>query len=179
MPLLYPHFRAIQILPSEINQLLQPDLNGASTKFLPEGLGILELDTGRYVPACSGEIPRRVLQAIEDNSGLDGTELLKSLGSAPSGHPPGVVKACVAGLLRQQDFDQPETGPEITAIRDAGVRDLFNRDRDFKKARFSKGGDGGISRRDRAAFASCSRTCSKGSGPGRGPDCRCSVGTVP
>ena len=55
----------IQILPSEINQLLQPDLNGASTKFLPEGLGILELDTGRYVPACSGEIPRRVLQAIE------------------------------------------------------------------------------------------------------------------
>jgi hypothetical protein len=151
LPLLYPHFRAIQILPTEVNQLLQPDLNGASTKFLPEGLGILELDTGRYVPACSGEIPRRVLQAIEDNSGLDGTELLKSLGSPPSGYAPGVVKACVAGLLRDGKIAiQPETGPEITATRDAGVQDLFNRDRDFKKARFSKGGDGGISRQDRA-----------------------------
>ena len=151
LPLLYPHFRAIQILPTEINQLLQPDLNGASTKFLPEGLGILELDTGRYVPACSGEIPRRVLQAIEDNSGLDGTELLKSLGSPPSGYAPGVVKACVAGLLRDSKIAiQPETGLEITATRDAGVQDLFNRDRDFKKARFSKGGDGGISRQDRA-----------------------------
>ena len=151
LPLLYPHFRAIQILPTEINQLLQPDLNGASTKFLPEGLGILELDTGRYVPACSGEIPRRVLQAIDDNSGLDGTELLKSLGSPPSGYAPGVVKACVAGLLRDGKIAiQTETGPEITATRDAGVQDLFTRDRDFKKARFSKGGDGGISRQDRA-----------------------------
>ncbi len=151
LPLLYPHFRAIQILPTEINQLLQPDLNGASTKFLPEGLGILELDTGRYVPSCSGEIPRRVLQVIEDNSGLDGTELLKSLGSPPSGYAPGVVKACVAGLLRDGKITiQPETGPEITATRDAGVQDLFTRDRDFKKARFSKGVDGGISRQDRA-----------------------------
>ena len=150
LPLLYPHFRAIQILPTELNQLLQADLNGASTKFLPEGLGILELDTGRYVPSCSGEIPRRVLQAIEDNSGLEGTELLKSLGSPPSGYAPGVVKACVAGLLRDTKIAiQPEAGPEITATRDAGVQDLFNKDRDFKKARFSKGGDGGISRQDR------------------------------
>lgn len=151
LPLLYPHFRAIQILPTEVNQLLQLNLNGASTKFLPEGLGILELDTGRYVPSCSGEIPRRVLQAIEDNSGLEGTELLKSLGSPPSGYAPGVVKACAAGLLRDGKIAiQPETGPEITATRDAGVQDLFEKDRSFKKARFSKGGDGGISRQDRA-----------------------------
>jgi hypothetical protein len=76
LPLLYPYFRAIQILPTELNQLLQPELTGASTKFLPEGLGILELDTGRYVPACTGEIPRRVLQTIEDDPGLEGGELL-------------------------------------------------------------------------------------------------------
>ena len=151
LPLLYPHFRAIQILPAELNQLLQPELNGASTKFLPDGLGILELDTGRYVPACSGEIPRRVLQTIEDDAGLEGAELLKTLGSAPYGYAPGVVKACVAGLLRDGKIAiQPETGPEITARRDAGVQDLFNGERSFRKARFSKGGDGGTSRQDRA-----------------------------
>jgi hypothetical protein len=149
--LLYPYFRAIQILPTELNQLLQPELTGASTKFLPEGLGILELDTGRYVPACSGEIPRRVLQTIEDDPGLEGGELLKQLGAAPYGYAPGVVKACVAGLLRDGKIAiQPETGPEITARRDAGVQDLFDKDRSFRKARFSKGGDGGTSRQDRA-----------------------------
>jgi hypothetical protein len=151
LPLLYPYFRAIQVLPTELNQLLQPELTGASTKFLPEGLGILELDTGRYVPACSGEIPRRVLQTIEDDPGLEGGELLKQLGSAPYGYAPGVVKACVAGLLRDGKIAiQPETGPEITARRDAGVQDLFDKDRSFRKGRFSKGGDGGTSRQDRA-----------------------------
>ncbi|MFM8276100.1 MAG: hypothetical protein ACKN89_03735, partial [Cyanobium sp.] len=151
LPLLYPYFRAIQVLPAELNQLLQPELSGASSKFLPEGLGILELDTGRYVPACSGEIPRRVLQTIEDDESLEGTELLKILGSAPYGYAPGVVKACVAGLLRDGKIAiQPETGPEITARRDAGVQDLFDKDRNFRKARFSKGGDGGTSRQDRA-----------------------------
>ena len=151
LPALYPYFRNIQILPAELNQLLQPELTGASTKFLPEGLGILELDTGRYVPSCSGEIPRRVLQTIEDDEGLEGGELLKSLGSAPYGYAAGVVKACVAGLLRDGKIAiQPETGPEITARRDAGVQDLFDKDRSFRKARFSKGGEGGLSRQDRA-----------------------------
>jgi hypothetical protein len=151
LPLLYPYFRAIQILPTELNQLLQPELTGASTKFLPEGLGILELDTGRYVPACSGEIPRRVLQTIEDDNSLEGGELLKALGSAPYGYAAGVVKACVAGLLRDGKIAiQPETGPLITARRDAGVQDLFDKDRSFRKARFSKGGEGGLSRQDRA-----------------------------
>ncbi|MCX5969635.1 MAG: BREX system P-loop protein BrxC [Cyanobacteria bacterium] len=151
LPLLYPHFRAIQILPAELNQLLQPELNGASTKFLPEGLGILELDTGRYVPSCSGEIPRRVLQTIEDNPGQEGAELLKTLGSAPYGYAPGVVKACVAGLLRGGKIAiTPETGPPITARRDAGVQDLFDKDRSFRKARIGRGGDGGTSQQERA-----------------------------
>jgi hypothetical protein len=62
-----------------------------------------------------------------------------------------VVKACVAGLLRDGKIAiQPETGPEITARRDAGVQDLFDKDRSFRKGRFSKGGDGGTSRQDRA-----------------------------
>jgi hypothetical protein len=151
LPLLYPYYRAIQILPAELNQLLQTELTGASSKFLPEGLGILEMDTGRYVPACSGEIPRRVLQTIEDDEGLEGGELLKTMGSAPYGYAAGVVKACVAGLLRDGKIAiQPDTGPLITATRDAGVQDLFDKDRGFRKARFSKGGDGGLSRQERA-----------------------------
>jgi len=103
------------------------------------------------VPACSGEIPRRVLQTIEDDPGLEGSELLKQLGSAPYGYAPGVVKACVAGLLRDGKIAiQPETGPEITARRDAGVQDLFDKDRSFRKARFSKGGEDGPTRQQRA-----------------------------
>jgi len=103
------------------------------------------------VPACSGEIPRRVLQTIEDDKGLEGSELLKILGSAPYGYAPGVIKACVAGLLRDGKVAiQPETGPEITARRDAGVQDMFDKDRSFRKARFRKGGEGGTSRQERA-----------------------------
>jgi hypothetical protein len=50
----------------------------------------------------------------EDDEGLEGSELLKSLGSAPYGYAAGVVKACVAGLLRDgkiesiEDADQPQ-----------------------------------------------------------------------
>ena len=151
LPNLYPHFNPIQVLPTELNQLLRDDLNGVSTKFLREGLGILELDTGRYVPACSGAIPRRVLSAIEDDEGLDGADLLKKLGSSPFGYAPAVVKACVAGLLRDSKISiQPETGAEITARRDAGVQDLFDSDRSFKRAQFSKAGIDGPSPANRA-----------------------------
>jgi hypothetical protein len=92
-----------------------------------------------------------VLQTIEDDNSLEGGELLKALGSAPYGYAAGVVKACVAGLLRDGKIAiQPETGPLITARRDAGVQDLFDKDRSFRRARFSKGGEGGLSRQDRA-----------------------------
>lgn len=151
LPNLFPHYSPIRIDPTELAQLLRDDLSGVSTKFLSEGLGILELDTGRYQPTCCGAIPQRVLAAIEDDEGLDGAEVLKTLGSSPFGYPPGVVKACVAGLLRASKIAiQPETGAEITALRDAGVQDLFNFDRSFKKARFIKAGGDGPSANDRA-----------------------------
>src|SRR5262249_55758056 len=96
---------------------------------------ILELDAGRYVPACVGIIPQRIQEYIVSSGGLSGTSLLAHFGAPPFGYTANVVKACVAGLLRATRVRiQPDGGNEITAIRDAGVRDLFDKDREFKRA---------------------------------------------
>ncbi len=152
LPELYPHFVATAITPQEVLQLVDHDLSGPSSKFLAGELGILELDSGRYVAACSGVVPRRVLEYIESEGGLGGTALLTNFGGPPYGYTPNVVKACVAGLLRGGKLRiQPEGGAEITAIRDAGVRDLFDKDRDFKRASYFPAGedDVGVPARNR------------------------------
>ena len=62
-----------------------------------------------------------------------------------------MVKACVAGLLRGAKVRiQPEGGDEITAIRDAGVRDLFEKDRDFRRATFFPAGEDDVGVQARA-----------------------------
>src|SRR5690606_35705291 len=106
-------------------QLVEPELSGPSPKFLADELGVHELDAGRFVPACSGVVPRRVEEHIEAEGGVSGTSLLAYFGGPPYGYTANVVKACVAGLLRAGKVRlQPESGSEITAIRDAGVREL-------------------------------------------------------
>jgi hypothetical protein len=151
LPDLFPHFIATQVLPGELLQLVEPELSGPSTKFLPNELGILELDAGRYVPACSGVVPQRVQEWIENEKGLSGTTLLAHFGAPPYGYTPNVVKACVAGLLRAGRVRiQPEGTNEITAIRDPGVRDLFERDRDFRRATIFPAGDDDIGFQARA-----------------------------
>ena len=133
LPSLFPHFIETQVLPSELAQLLLPELPGPSPKFTQDDLGILELDAGRYVPACSGIVPQRVQATIEEEGGLSGTALLAKFGGPPYGYTPNVVKACVAGLLRASKVRiQPDGGSEISAVRDAGVSDLFNADRTFR-----------------------------------------------
>lgn len=135
LPDLYPYFIPTQLLPSELMLLVEPELSGPSTKFLPPELGILELDSGRYQAACSGVIPRRVLEHIEREDGLSGQSLLTHFGKPPFGYTVNVVKACVAGLLRGgKTRIQPESGSTLTAIRDAGVREVFDKDRAFRKA---------------------------------------------
>jgi hypothetical protein len=135
LPGLFPHFIATQVQPSELLQLVQADLSGLSPKFLPADLGILDIDAGRYVPACSGVVPRRVQEHIEAEGGLSGTTLLAHFGAPPYGYTANVIKACVAGLLRAGRLRiQPEGTSEITAIRDAGVKDIFEKDRDFRRA---------------------------------------------
>jgi hypothetical protein len=140
LPLLFPHFTGEQVQPAELGQLLLPELLGPPQKFMSDGLGILELDSGRYVPACSGIIPQRVMDHIKATNGIDGKDLLAYFGGPPYGYTSGLVKACVVGLLRGGKLRiQPEAGNEITGFRDAGVQDVFTRDRDFARATFSPG----------------------------------------
>ena len=94
---------------------------------------------------------RRVQEYIESEGGSSGTALLARFGGPPYGYTANVVKACVAGLLRATKVRvQPEGGDEITAIRDAGVRDLFERDRDFRRATIFPAGEDDIGSQSRA-----------------------------
>ena len=151
LPDLFPHFIATQVQPSELLQLVEAELSGPSPKFLTGDIGILELDSGRYVPSCSGVVPRRVQEHIEAEGGLGGTTLLAHFGGPPYGYTANVVKACVAGLLRAGKVRlQPDGGNEITAIRDAGVRDLFDKDRGFRRATIFPAGEDDIGFQARA-----------------------------
>ena len=151
LPDLFPHFDATVIEPSELMQLLELELSGPSPKFLSEALGVLELDASRYVPACSGVIPRRVQEYIESQDGLSGGSLLSHFGGPPFGYTDNVVKACVAGLLRAGRLRvRPEDGDEITAVRDAGVREILEKDRPFRRADFFPAGDDDIGFQARA-----------------------------
>jgi hypothetical protein len=151
LPDLFRHFIPTQVQPSELLQLVEAELSGPSPKFLTGDLGILELDAGRYVPSCGGVVVRRIQEYIESEGGSSGTALLARFGGPPYGYTANVVKACVAGLLRATKVRvQPEGGDEITAIRDAGVRDLFERDRDFRRATIFPAGQDDIGFQSRA-----------------------------
>lgn len=146
LPQLFAHFTAVQVQPAELSQLLAQDLSGPSPKFLGGELGILELDGGRYSPVCSGVVPRRVQEHLAAEGGLSGAALLQHFAGPPYGYTAGVVKACVAGLLRAGKLRiQPDGGTEITAIRDAGVQDLFTKDRAFRTANIFPRDDDGTS----------------------------------
>ncbi len=147
LPELFPHFVPIQVSPSELLQLVESELSGPSVKFLKssQGLGILDLDGGRYVPVCDGLIPRQILERIKTEGGLSGTGLLAEFGGPPYGYAANVVKACVAGLLRASAVKlQPDGSPEITAFRDAGVKDVFEKDRSFRRATIFPAGEDDI-----------------------------------
>lgn len=147
LPDLYPHFEATQVAPSEVMQLLEPVLSGPSSKFMGEQLGILELENNQYQPTCSGLVPRRVMEHIESEGGISGGTLLAHFGRPPFGYPADLVKACVAGLLRATRVKiQPDGGAEITATRDADVKEIFEKDRPFKRANIFPSGPPEITR---------------------------------
>ena len=148
---LYPHLMDSNVQPAELLQLLEPELSGPSAKFLVGDLGILSLERGRYEPTCEGIVPRRVQDFLAQEQGSSGGRLLSHFGGPPYGYPPAVVKACVAGLLRAGRVRiQPDGGPEINALRDPGVRDLFDRDRGFRRAEFFPARDSVLTTKDRA-----------------------------
>ncbi len=156
---LYGLYVDIAVSPGELNQLLEPQLSGPSQKFMAAGLGILDLDAGKYAPSCNGETPSRILQYIRENTGASGTVLLNEFGKPPYGYPPDVVKACLAGLLRAGKIRiRPDAGPEITSVRDPGVKDMFQKDRDLKRADILPPVDQGINPRDRIAICNFFKT---------------------
>ncbi|MEE8524985.1 MAG: BREX system P-loop protein BrxC [Thermoanaerobaculia bacterium] len=109
---LYDRYVDIAVTPGELAQLLEPQLAGPSHKFMADGLGILDLDAGKYVFACSGQVPSRIAQHVSDHQGIAGGPLLTHFGGPPYGYPPDVVKAALAGLLRAQKIRiRPEVGP--------------------------------------------------------------------
>jgi hypothetical protein len=148
---LFLHFTPITVDPSELMQLIGPELHAPPPKFISDQLGLLELDSGRYVPECKGQIPQRVLQRIKDEDGLNGALLLAYFTGPPYGYTHPVVKACVAGLLRSAKIKITlEDGSEATAVRDPGVRDLFEKDKPFKVATFAVAGEDDIGFQARA-----------------------------
>ncbi|MDI1434929.1 BREX system P-loop protein BrxC [Polyangium sorediatum] len=153
LPDLYPHFTEIAISPSELNQLLEKELAGPSTKFMEGGLGILSLDAGKYVATCGGLYPTRILQEIQQSGGIAGQNLIGMFVSPPYGYAPDLVKACCAGLLRGKKIRvRPDHGDDITSYQDPGVRDLFAKDRDFRRADFFPAKEGEVTQRDRIAI---------------------------
>ncbi|NJM99707.1 MAG: hypothetical protein HC800_23475, partial [Phormidesmis sp. RL_2_1] len=72
---------------TELLQLLEQNLSGISSKFMTEGLGILALDEGKYVPNCEGEVPTRVEQYVLEERGISGSALLAHFGGPPYGYP--------------------------------------------------------------------------------------------
>jgi hypothetical protein len=147
LPELFPHFVPIQVAPAELAQLLDAELSGISQKFLKSdvGLGIFDLDGGRYVPVCTGQIPQQIQDFIKREGGVGGTGLLAEFSAPPYGYAANVVKASVAGLLRAGLVRlQPDGSPEITAFRDVGVKDVFDKDRNFRRATTYPAGDDDI-----------------------------------
>lgn len=73
LPTLYEKYVDIAIQPKELEQLLEPSISGASSKFMSNenGLGIFELDAGKYQPSCKGDVPSRILQYLTDNNGSE------------------------------------------------------------------------------------------------------------
>jgi hypothetical protein len=124
---MYPHFTDIAVTDTELAQLLEPQLSGPSTKFMEAGLGILSLDAGKYIASCAGDVPSRILAYLEA-TGASGSTLINHFSKPPYGYPADVISACLAGLLRANKIRiRPEEGPEITSVRDPGVKDLFRK----------------------------------------------------
>lgn len=153
LPELYNYYVDVPITPAELKQLLQKTLSGPSSKFMADGLGILELDAGKYSPTCSGQVPSRIEQYVVDQNGIVGNVLLSHFGGPPFGYSADVMKACLAGLLRAKKIRiRPESGQEITSIQDPDVENLFTRDRDLRRAEILPKGDGGLTARDKVAI---------------------------
>ncbi len=153
LPEVYTYFQDMAIAPSELEQLFKKQLSGVSPKFMERELGILSLDAGKYVPTCNGEIPTLIYNEIAKNNGMAGNSLLAIFGSAPYGYASDLVRACLLGLLRANKIRiRTENQQMISSYADAGVEDLFKKERDLKKAEILLATESDITVRDRTAI---------------------------
>ncbi|MEY3011933.1 MAG: hypothetical protein RIT45_668 [Pseudomonadota bacterium] len=151
LPEFYPHFVATQLMPQELGQLLNQDLSGPSPKYLAAELGILDVHDGRYDVTCAGLVPQRVFEQINADNGMSGHLLLVRFGSPPYGFASSIVKASVLGLLRAGRVRiVPESGAEMTSYRDAGTRELFEKETAFRRATIFPAGEDSVSPKVRA-----------------------------
>jgi len=141
---LFPHFEPMVVTAGELEQLVQRDLSGPSSKFLAAGLGLIEQEagTGKYEARCSGAVPRRILARIKEEGGVGGDTLLSVFGRAPYGYHISLVKACTAALLRGKHIRAEAGSSRITSVRDMDARQTFIQDRAFRQASFLPGSQG-------------------------------------
>lgn len=146
LPEFYPHFVSTLLTPQELGQLLSADLSGPSPKYLREELGILDVHDGRYEVTCAGVVPQRVLEQITADNGMSGMLLLARFGGPPYGYASSLVKASVLGLLRAGRVRiVPESGAEMTSFRDAGTREILEKETAFRRATIFPAGEDAIS----------------------------------
>jgi hypothetical protein len=89
------------------------------------------------------------MEFIEQEQAAAGDLLFKTFGSPPYGYTSNVVQACVAGLLRAGKLRiETDGGQLLTAARDAGARDVFEKDRNFRRASFFPAQEGTIGAKD-------------------------------
>ncbi|EMI44537.1 BREX system P-loop protein BrxC [Rhodopirellula sp. SWK7] len=143
---LFGMFDGTVVSPAEVEQLLQADLVGVSTKFMRDELGILDLDGARYEATCTGVVPVRIQEKIARDNGVSGSLLLSDFGGAPFGYRPELIKACVAGLIRGSKVKAQlsDGGAEINSWRDVGMQELFTSAQAFRRADFFPADEGDI-----------------------------------
>jgi hypothetical protein len=146
----FPHFIPVRVSNAELMQLIEPELNAPTPKFIDE-LGLLELENGRFVPACTGVVPRRVFEHILAEGGVTGASLYAHFGGPPYGYAPEVLRACIAALLRASKIRiQSESGDQLSAVRDAGIREVLEKERGFKAASIYPVGEDTVGLKGRA-----------------------------
>lgn len=147
---LFPHFVATRVSNAELLRLIEGNFAAPDPVFIGE-LGILELENGRFTSTCKGVVPKLILDYITANGGATGAGLYAHFGGPPYGFAPEVVRACVAGLLRGSKIRiQSESGDQVSAARDAGSREVLEKERGFKAATIYPVGEDTIGARGRA-----------------------------
>jgi hypothetical protein len=151
LPEIYSQFSAVNVLPNELKQITLTPLSGPPKKFFLGDLALFEEDAGRVVPTCSGPIPTRVFELIQREPGLQGATILRKFSEPPWGYTANVIKACVVALLHAGKVRLVPQGEDaITSVADAGVQDLFEKDRTFKTTEIHPAGEAKIKPQDRA-----------------------------